>query len=321
MVIVHQVVRKGKHVLMWQNRQAVPLALLLGALFLLAGCRSAKVVDPARPTVTPVTHAGTRVQVGWYTNEKLSLQRISAYRRAGVTLLVTYYIGEPYTSRWVQAAGANHIRLLLEPDPAWIEQDKLDELQAFVRRYRHEPAVYGWYLFDEPDLNQLPPPKLQAGYRAIKALDGHPIAVVFTTGQCLFGQGAIDPAYLAGFDLLMFDRYPFYTNLPDVHPLQDERKIDANCVQSARITHKLGPIMVLQGFGKGQKDGPFTWRDPTYQETLCSFRVALAAGALGVLFYSDQYADDSVRHNVDHIIRLHRDAPGSASGKVAATRC
>jgi hypothetical protein len=235
--------------------------------------------------------------------------------------MVAYYAREPYTSRWVHAAGANHIRLLLQPDPAWIEQGKLDELQAFVRRYRDEPAVYGWYLFDEPDLNQLPPRKLRAAYRAIKALDSHPVAVIFTTGQCLFGQGAIDPAYVAGFDLLMFDRYPFYTNLPNVHPLQDELKIDANCVESARVNRKLGPIMVLQGFGKGQRDGPFTWRDPTYQETLCSFRIALAAGAAGVLFYSDRYADASVRHNVDRIIRMHRDAHGSASGKGAPTQC
>jgi len=321
MVIVHQVVRKGKLELTWQYRQAVLLALLLGALSLLTGCRSARFIDPAQPTVTPVTHAGAPVLVGWYTSEKASLQRLSAYRRAGVTLLVTYYLGEPYISRWLHAAGVNHVQLLLQPDPAWIDQGDMKQLQAFVRQYRHNAAVYGWYLYDEPDRENLPPRRLREAYLAIKALDSHPVAVIFTTGQCLFGQGAIDPAYLTGFDLLMFDRYPFYTNLPGVRPLQDQRTVDSNCVRSARDDHKLGPILVLQGFGKGQKDGPFTWRDPTYQETLCSFRTALAAGASGVLFYSDQYADARVRRNVDRIMRAHRDAHGPAPRTATAQQC
>ncbi len=279
------------------------LALLPVALILLAGCASAKSIGRVKLATTPATRAAARVPIGWYTSEKTALHRLDAYRRAGVTLMVAYYADGPYTDRWVRAAGAHHIRMLLQPDPAWITHGTMTKLQAFVRRYRRNPALYGWYLYDEPDRVELPPRKLQAAYQAIKTLDHHPVAVVFTTGQCLVGQGAIDPGYLAGFDLLMFDRYPFYTNLPGVRPLEDERAVDANCVRSARTYRKLGPILVLQGFGKGQKDGPFLWRDPTYQETLCSFRLALAAGAQGVLFYSDQYADPYVWHNVQQIIR------------------
>jgi hypothetical protein len=246
---------------------------------------------------------------GWYTTVGASPKRLDAYRRAGANLVVAAYAGEPWTSRWLRTALAHGIKVLLMPDASWISTSKRARLRAFVLRYRHNPAVYGWYLYDEPDFTGLPPDKLAAAYRLVKSLDpSRPIAAVFTSGRCRFGTGAIDPRYLAGFDLLMFDRYPFYQpsfyrTIPRFNPLRDAREVDANCVRSARVYHKLGPIMVLQGFGKGMRDGPFAWRDPSFRETSCTFRLAAASGARGVLFWSDQYADEQVQQNVEAVMR------------------
>lgn len=216
--------------------------------------------------------------------------------------MLPYRSGEPYTSRWLEAAHEQGIRLLLQPDWRWVADGNVDALQAFVRRYRNAPALYGWYLYDEPERNELPPSRLVAAYRAIKAIDSHPVAVVFTTGGCRFGPQGIDPAYLDGFDLLLFDIYPFYAVPAVADPLAVIRQTEQTCVDMVRQHQKLGPIMVLQAFGRGVKDGSFTWRDPTAHETACSFAGALRAGALGVLFWSDQKADAQVQRNTDDVI-------------------
>lgn len=258
------------------------------------------------PQPTPTAWASDRFYTGWYTSATSS-EYLGDYQQAGMNLMVTSSVGKRRTHRWLRNALGHGMRVLLEPDSAWIRQANRSQLAAFIRRYRHNPALFGWHLYDEPDFTGLPPEKLVAAYQRVKQLDPrHPVAVDFATGQCRFGPGAIDPRYLPGFDLFIFDRYPFYTNLPGVDPLQDIAAIATTCMRTARTYHKLGPILVLQGFGNGTRDGPFVWRDPKYQETLCSVRLVAHAGALGVLFWTDQHADAAVRRNTDTVVHQWR---------------
>ncbi|MGH2444377.1 MAG: hypothetical protein ACRDFX_14580, partial [Chloroflexota bacterium] len=217
------------------------------------------------------------LQIGWYTTERHALQRLPAYQAAGVNLMIAYRSGEPYTSRWLRAAEAHHVKVLLQPDWRWIAHGNLSALQRFVRRYRGDPALSGWYLYDEPEVNRLEPRKLAAAYNVIKSIDRHPVAVVFSTGGCRFGAGHIDPAYLKGFDLLMFDIYPFYARVHVAASRVSQRDFGA-CVQSARRFHKSGPIIVVQAFGNGMSDGRLAWRDPTFAELQCQVRLARNAG-------------------------------------------
>lgn len=247
------------------------------------------------------------IQIGWYTSERESVSRLIRHAHAGATLMIGYHAGEPYTSRWLRGAAVAGVRVLLQPDPSWVIRGNADALRTFVRRYQHAPAIGGWYLFDEPDREDLPPRRLVSAYRAIKSLDQRPVEVAFMSGQCRFGRDAIDPAYLKGLDGMMFVRYPFYADITVADPVGDIRRVTRACVQSAHAYDKLPPIMVLQGFGKGQHDGPFLWRDPTYGESLAGARAALAAGAGGVLFWNDTHADQEVLKNTDRVLGfLHR---------------
>jgi hypothetical protein len=226
-----------------------------------------------------------------------------------MTLMVASLEPQSYSTSWLHASQVHSIQVLLQPNPRWVATGDQRDLANFVRRYQHDPAVYGWYLYDEPDFYGLPAARLIAAYRTIRAIDHRPIAVDFFSGNCLFGPGKIDRAYLNGFDLLMFDHYifyqkSFYENLPHFDPLADERKVDANCVASARKYHKLGPIIVLQGFGKGTRDGPFNYRDPTYHEVLCSILLAERAGATGGLFYRDGKASANLHKNIYRAVRV-----------------
>jgi hypothetical protein len=257
------------------------------------------------------SHSSPSFLVGWYSSEALSPDRLTAYAHDGVNLMLPYRSGEPYTGRWVQAAEKQGISLLLQPDWRWVAHGDMGALASFVRRYHQSSALYGWYLYDEPDVNGLTPERLRAAYRLIKSLDSHPVAVVFSTGHCRFGAGAIDPDYLAGFDLLLFDYYPFYAGIPAGVSWRAAEQDNTACVQSAQKDGKQGPILVLQAFGAGWKDGPLRWRDPTSGETSCLFALAAASGAKGVLFWSDQHADAAVLRNTSRVIAAWHDSGAS----------
>jgi hypothetical protein len=136
--------------------------------------------------------------------------------------------------------------------------------------------------------------------------------VVFMSGECRFGHRYIDPAFLQGFDILMFDRYPFYLNLTGFDPYADAHRVAVNCVRSARDHEKSGPIMVLQGFGKGVKDGAFAYRDPTYQESLRNVQAVTSAGVRDILFWNDRNADHRVWTNIERIVTVWHDATTGA---------
>jgi hypothetical protein len=224
-----------------------------------------------------------------------------------VNLVLPYFSGESRTGAWVREAEKQGVSLLLQPNWRWVAHGDLQSLADFVRRYRDSPALYGWYLYDEPEVNGLPPARLVAAYHLIKSLDSHPVAVVFGTLQCRFGPGGLDPGYLAGFDLLMYDYYPFYTTIPAPRSWQVAAATDAQCARSAREHHKQGPILVLQAFGHGWRDGPLAWRDPALGETRCLFALAQQSGAQGVLFWSDEHADAVVARNTNGVIAAWHD--------------
>jgi hypothetical protein len=221
--------------------------------------------------------------------------------------VLPYFSGESRTSAWVRVAEQQRVSLLLQPNWRWVAHGDLLSLAAFVRRFRDSSALYGWYLYDEPEVNDLSPARLVAAYRLIKSLDSHPVAVVFGTEQCRFGPAGLDPGYLAGFDVLMYDYYPFYATVPAARSWQLAARTDTECVGSAREHRKQGPILVLQAFGRGWRDGPLQWRDPALGETRCLFALAQQSGAEGVLFWSDEHADAVVARNTNEVIAAWHD--------------
>ena len=74
-------------------------------------------------------------------------------------------------------------------------------ITAQVNRYKNHPALFAWYLADEPDGEGIPLEWLQPKYDLIKELDvNHPVSMVFCAG------GAKD--YLSALDMIMVDIYP-----------------------------------------------------------------------------------------------------------------
>jgi hypothetical protein len=264
----------------------------------------------------PVQAATPFRALGWYTDPTAGkVDRFTAYRAAGMTIVELPQLDPSKLNTILAQVQAAGLKALLRPNQSWVS-GSWTGLRSFVTQYRNNPAVYGWYLADEPDWVRSPvsPRRLARAYRMVKALDpNHPVAVNFVTHNCRFGPRAIKRRYLAGFDLLMFDDYPFYTITTDRQALREFHRDTRNCVASAQRYHKLGPIMVAQGFG-GLHDGPYTWRSPTLRDERSMVRDALATGTLGILFYSDQYASPhliqtvgaavhTVRSDINHVVQ------------------
>lgn len=236
------------------------------------------------------------VLTGWYSSDQHQTL-LATYGQAGARLVEIPDAGFAPTSAYLATAQRYHIRVLLEVDGA-----NLTHLQAQIIAYRAQLALYGWYLWDEPEYNGVPASRVIAAYHTVKQLDRrHPVAVIFTTDGC-----QVDPAYYRGVDLVMYDEYPFYADNSDT-PLSTVLADYRSCIRLTRQHHKQGPIIVQQAFGNGMHDGPyFTWRDPTEREQQALFDDARALGVPAILFFSDTVADATVWRNTLHVLASSR---------------
>jgi len=139
------------------------------------------------------------------------------------------------------------------------------------------PALWAWYVSDEPDLNAIPPAQVAEACRYLKASGARkPTALVLSRGY--------EALHYAGLtDITMIDRYP----IPWL-PLANF----GQHVTSTRLA--LGPhkplIAVIQAFDWAtcpeMLPGETNLRPPTYAEIRCMTYEALARGANGLLYYA-----------------------------------
>mmetsp|Transcript_26691 Transcript_26691/g.50592 ORF Transcript_26691/g.50592 Transcript_26691/m.50592 type:complete len:616 (-) Transcript_26691:170-2017(-) len=132
---------------------------------------------------------------------------------------------------------------------AFEDLDNSDEVMANltkqVEHFKGHPAVFGWYLADEPDGGGIEPNLLQPKYDLIRSLDAtRPVSMVFCAG------GASN--YLSMLDLIMVDPYP----IPGSHA--------ATVDDTLKSVAELGkPIMMVpQAFGGGEN----WYRTPSIRE-------------------------------------------------------
>lgn len=251
--------------------------------------------------------------VGWYSSVATStIEQLAAHAASGDNIVLPYSDGIPTDlDIFLNRAARFRLQAMIQPNPRWIVSHNWKALTEFVRRYQNAAALYGWYLFDEPDLQKVPASSIVAAYRVIAdadhALNGghHPIAVAFTTSGCRFGPSGIDPGYLSGLDMLMFDDYQIAQGTQEfasVRPIADEVQ---RCADVSQRYHKLGTLIILQAFGTSPLNGKPQWsmRDPTYREERYLFWSSVITPTSGVLFWSDYHADRAVRQRVSTVVR------------------
>ena len=236
------------------------LGLLAAALLALgtAGCRV------ARPAAYPIG----LYSVGSVTN-------LAEIADAGFSL-----VAGPAGREFLDAAKANGIGVMASPGSSAGEHFNAAKVRSTVAKLDGHPALWSWYLIDEPDMQSVSPEKVKAAHRFVKRLGAtKPTSLVLYQGDSAKWYGNIA-------DITMVDRYPVPW-LPLANFSQH--------IHKTRLATDAGRpvIAVIQSFDwtahRSMLPGEENLRPPTERELRSMTYSSLARGANGIFYYS--YAD------------------------------
>ena len=145
------------------------------------------------------------------------------------------------------------------------DNETLANLTKIINTFKDHPALFSWYLADEPDGQNIPLSLLQPKYDMIKSLDPHhDVSMVFC------GGGELN--YLSAYDIVMVDPYPV-PNSPVAPTIMASMEL-------SRLANK-SIILVPQSFGGGEG-----WaRTPTAVEERLMTYLGLIHGATGIQYF------------------------------------
>jgi hypothetical protein len=255
--------------------------------------------------------------LGWFTGAgRNDTTVIDAAAAAGANLVVAY-AGKDLSQSGVRAF-LDHLqgvrmRALLQIDPGWVTAPDTAAIAGFVNAISTHPALYGWYLFDEPEFNNVSPAQLKVAYDAVRAADAdHPIAISFGNGYCSYTDRQAPAApggatFMTIPEIVMFQQYPVHAQpefqkTPDgKHGLADIAEMVDDCVKYLALHHSpkfQGLISDLQAFAWSDTD-----RDPTYRESRYMLFRSLIRNPFGVEQWIEYRASAGVVELTNRLIR------------------
>lgn len=247
---------------------------------LIPGENSAPAKTQARPR-QPQT--SLNFPLGWYDSIS-NLNTLEQITQEGMNIVM------PYTGKssmeeietYLDRAAATGIKVLLEIPRLEVRRDHRWLITQFVRKFKTHPAVYGWYLFDEPEFISLSPRLLKRVYRAIKTEDPrHQVAIAFGKPQYI-------RKYLSALDTVMYFNYPVFDSSSEFGS-PEIRTFKTRLQNVAAITPNDKELwFILQGYGRDKQGRltKFKRRLPTVAESRYMTYSALLARADGLLFWT-----------------------------------
>jgi len=186
-------------------------------------------------------------------------------RQAGFDVVVG-----PATLDYLGAARQAGLKVLATLPPPGLQPSR------DLRGLDAHPALWAWYLIDEPDLDGVPPSAVRLSQRKLRESGARkPSALTLYQGYDALDYGQIT-------DLLIVDRYP----IPWLALANFGQHINMG-----RLA--IGPdkplFAVIQAFDwtayPGMLRTPSNLRPPAYEELRCMAYEAVARGANGIFFY------------------------------------
>ena len=111
-------------------------------------------------------------------------------------------VAGPARRGFLDAAKANGIGVMASPGSSVGNHFDLAKVRSTVGRFDRHPALWSWYLIDEPDMQRVSPEKVEAAHRFVKRLGAtKPTSLVLYQGDSAKWYGDIA-------DITMVDRYP-----------------------------------------------------------------------------------------------------------------
>ncbi|MEM7758546.1 MAG: hypothetical protein AAF298_10530 [Cyanobacteria bacterium P01_A01_bin.40] len=221
--------------------------------------------------------------LGWY-DSITNLDTPAQIADQGMNLIMPY-TGKhsvPEVKAYLDRAAAAGIMVMVEIPRIEVRRDHRWLITQFVKQLKNHPAVYGWYLFDEPEFTKMSPRILERVYRAIKAEDPqHPVAMAF--GRLLYIR-----KYLKALDTVMYFKYPIMDNSPEFSGL--ENGTFSKLLNTATvIAQKPQDVwFILQGYGRDKygRQTKFKRRLPTAAEARYMVYSGILAQADGLFFWT-----------------------------------
>lgn len=210
----------------------------------------------------------------------------------GIDLLMPYVEKEnkEKIQVFLEAAKKAGVKVLVEISRPLIESENISELKKFIRTFKNHPSVYGWYLYDEPEIKKptpLSPDSLERLYHAIKEEDKtKPVALVFADINKI-------QSYMGAMDIMMWDRYPCEHGVQEFKWVQSYQNALNKVVSLASVNNKTF-WNVLQAYSETQSNK----RLPTKAEFRYMFYSSVLAGADGLLFWMLYFSSDSWNKSV-----------------------
>lgn len=242
------------------------LALLLLLLWGIVGCK----------TYTPHFYP-----IGIYSVR--STNNFPELKSAGFNIVVG-----PANKEYLDAAHTIGLKILASPNTTAGPEFDTNKAYRCVRAFDKHPALWAWYLCDEPDLNLISPDYIKFAHKTLKKIRAKkPTAIVLYKGSEALAFGRIT-------DILMIDRYPIPWLPLSNFPL-NIRMGRLAAGQSQRL------IAVIQAFDWSYYPeflvDNLQYRPPNYDELRCMVFSALVCGADGIFFYA---FDDGRWRMTDH---------------------
>jgi hypothetical protein len=209
--------------------------------------------------------------IGLYDVPEEALTEVAA---AGFNMVIAGGKDASYLAR-AQAVGLRVIPYIDAPHMA-----------ADVARAAGRRTLFAWYLFDEPDLNALPPKEYLELAKLLRAVEStRPIFLTVSSPENY-------SAYVAGCDILAADPYPIRRREPE---LNDLRRVP-QWIEAARAAAGPRPVWAIMQAFFAEPAWP---RNPTPQELRAMVFMALNHGASGILFFSYKSGDRPITQQAD----------------------
>ncbi len=183
----------------------------------------------------------------------------------------------------------------------------IPDYRKFVNAVKTHPAVWGWYIADEPDL--CPERRLSVEqcyhrlavnpgwYRLTKSLDPNRYVWLVLANQ-------ISPGWNDCADIIGLDSYPVHSGYTgfETKALRHQPDLMKSGLDWAERFDKKPFVAVVQGFG-----GHRPWTDPNLVQMKYQVFSALVQGVKVILWFHDDWGNDRVKDVTAQVQRMIRD--------------
>jgi hypothetical protein len=187
-------------------------------------------------------------------------------------------VAGPARRGFLDAAKANGIGVMASPGSSAGDHFNPAKVRSTVAKLDGHPALWSWYLIDEPDMQRVSPERVEAAHRVVKRMGASkPTSLVLYQGDEAQWYGNIA-------DITMVDRYPV--------PWLPLANFSQHIHKTRLATDRDRPLIaVIQSFDWAAQPesilpGEENLRPPTELELRSMTYSALARGANGIFYYS-----------------------------------